>query len=125
MANHLDLQEVMKYHRFLVVGDTRNPDKYAYRIAGAMSDAGYQVTEGGRSPEDVNLAGNSVDIVDLCINGERGLEYMQHLTVDYHGVVIQPGAETLKLLTYLEDRGIPYLEGCLLVGLRLYPGEQP
>ena len=35
-------------------------------------------------------------------------------------VVIQPGAESEEIIEYLKDNNIDYLEGCLLVGLKLY-----
>ena len=38
-------------------------------------------------------------------------------------VVIQPGAESEEILRYLGENRLPYLEGCLLVGLSLYAGD--
>ena len=40
------------------------------------------------------------------------------------GVLIQPGAESQEIFDYLKEQGIPYLQGCALVGLRLYPKKE-
>ena len=34
--------------------------------------------------------------------------------------MIQPGAESPEILQYLQEQNLPYIEGCLLVGMRLY-----
>ena len=38
-------------------------------------------------------------------------------------IVIQPGAESEELISYLNEKNLPYIQGCLLVGLRLYAKE--
>ncbi len=32
----------------------------------------------------------------------------------------QPGAESEEIINFLEDHNMDYIEGCLLVGLKLY-----
>ena len=39
----MDLQEVMNQKVFAVLGNTENPEKYAFQIKAAMKEAGYQV----------------------------------------------------------------------------------
>ena len=47
---------------------------------------------------------------------ERGFETYR--------IVIQPGAESPEILSYLQEQNLPYIEGCLLVGMRLYPRKK-
>ena len=60
------------------------------------------------------------DIVDLCINPKKGYDLLKNSSFNFKGVLIQPGAESKEIKELLEEKGIPYLEGCALVGLRLY-----
>ena len=45
---------------------------------------------------------------------------MQECRKECKVVVLQPGAFDDELVAYLKERSIPYIEGCLLVGLSLY-----
>lgn len=121
MRKELDLLDVMKFDNFIVVGDTKNEEKYACRIKKALEKSGYNVYDGGREASVMNSIYGDIDIIDLCVNPVRGLEYVKNCTKPYKGIVIQPGAESDELIAYLEHMEIPFVEGCLLVGLRLYP----
>ena len=61
-----------------------------------------------------------IDIIDLCINPVKGLELIKKCRKSFKCIVIQPGAESEELLSYLNEKNLPYIQGCLLVGLRLY-----
>jgi hypothetical protein len=45
---------------------------------------------------------------------------MKECTKEFKSIVIQPGAESEELLNYLQENNLPYIEGCVLVGLSLY-----
>ena len=110
----MDLSDVMKQRSFVVVGNTHDPEKYAYKIKQAMLVHEYQVDAVGSEVP------GEIDIIDLCIRADRGLELLKECKKPFRGVVIQPGASSEALLRYLEDKQIPYLQGCLLRGLQLY-----
>ena len=53
-----------------------------------------------------------------------GIEEQKRLlkenTKPIKAVVIQPGAESTDLIAFFEEAKIPYINGCLLVGMSLY-----
>ncbi|MBR6566762.1 MAG: CoA-binding protein [Spirochaetaceae bacterium] len=116
----MDLQQVMAQKSFVVVGDTLNPEKFACKIKIAMMDAGYKVQCVGKELTSINQTEGDIDVLDLCINPKKGLALLKECTKDFKSVVLQPGAFDDELVAYLQEHKIPYIEGCLLVGLRLY-----
>jgi len=116
----MDLKEVMEQKSFAIVGDTLNESKYAYRIKHKMIENGYQVYNVGKELISFNDIPEEIDIIDLCIHPSKGLALMKECNKSFKNVVIQPGAESNELLTYLKEKQIPYIESCLLVGLSLY-----
>lgn len=116
----MDLKDVMRYSRFAVLGNTLDPDKYAYKIKEAMESHGYTVYPVGAELPSLNDIEGDIDIIDLCIHPAKGLKLLQECQKPFVCVVIQPGASDEALLAYLDQNQIPYLNGCLLVGLKLY-----
>ena len=116
----MDLKEIMDQKSFVVVGDTLNEDKYAYKIKQGLLEKNYNVFSVGKELPEIDAIDEEIDIIDLCINPVKGLELMQKCSKPFKCIVIQPGAESKELISYLEDKRLPYIEGCLLVGLRLY-----
>lgn len=116
----MDLQQIMEQKSFVVVGDTLNQEKFACKIKHAMIEAGYQVQCVGKELGSLNDVQGEVDVIDLCINPKKGLQLMKECRKECKAVVLQPGAFDDELVTYLQERSIPYIEGCLLVGLSLY-----
>lgn len=117
----LDLRDVMKKDRFAVVGNTLAPEKYAYKIKEELLAAGYTVHGVGYELETLDQVPGELEVVDLCIRPERGLALLHACRKPIGCVVIQPGAGSDEIRELLTRRGIPFLDGCLLVGLRLYP----
>jgi predicted CoA-binding protein len=116
----MELKEVMEQNNFVVVGDTLKQEKYAWKIKAGLLKAGYCVYGVGKELQSINDVEGTIDIIDLCINPVRGLELIKELEKPFQCIVIQPGAESEELLEYLQNRNMPYIEGCLLVGLSLY-----
>lgn len=119
----MNLQQVMAQKSFVVVGDTLNPEKFACKIKLAMMEAGYKVQSVGKELGSINDATGDIDIIDLCINPKKGLELLKECRKTFKCVVLQPGAFDDELVAYLQENKIPHLEGCLLVGLRLYKSK--
>ena len=99
----MDLEQIMQMNTFAVVGDTLNPEKYAYTL---------------------NEIPGDLDIIDLCINPAKGIQLLRECRKPFRCIVIQPGAESPEILSYLQEQNLPYIEGCLLVGMRLYPRKK-
>ena len=116
----MDLKEVMRQKNFAVVGDTLNEEKYAYKIKKQLIGKGYKVFSVGKELTSLNDISEEIDIIDLCIHPVKGLKLLQECTKTFKCILIQPGAESKEILSYLQDNKIPYIAGCILVGLRLY-----
>ena len=118
----MELKDVMNKKNFVVVGNTLKEGKYAYRIRNGLSKCGYNVSGVHNELGSINDVEGDIDIIDLCINPVKGLEYMKENVRKPQCVVIQPGAESEELIDYLKSENIDYLESCLLIGMRKYRG---
>ena len=116
----MDLKEVMEQRTFAVVGDTLNEEKYAFKIKHKMMEKGYKVYSVGKELASLNDIEEEIDVIDLCIHPVKGLKLMKEWSRSCKMIVIQPGAGDEALLKYLDEQKMPYMEGCLLVGLSLY-----
>lgn len=116
----MKLDQVMKQKNFVVIGNTLNEDKYAYKIKHALLEHNYHVQAVGKELASINDVEGEIDIIDLCINSKEGLRLLQECKKEFKSIVIQPGAEGPELIEYLESNNIPYINGCLLVGITLY-----
>lgn len=116
----MDLKEIMAQRVFAVAGDTLNEEKYAYKIKQGLLAQGYTVYCVGKELKSFNDIPGDIDIIDMCIHPAKGLALIKECSKDFKCIVIQPGAESGELLEYLDERGLPYLQGCVLVGLSVY-----
>lgn len=116
----MNLKEIMKMRNFVVIGDTLNEKKYAYRIKEELLASGYKVAAVGKELKSINEVDFEIDILDLCINSKVGLKLLKENKKKFKSIVIQPGAESKEIIKYLNENKLPYIESCLLVGLRLY-----
>jgi predicted CoA-binding protein len=119
----MDLKEIMNFKNFVVVGNTLDSEKYAYKIKNNLIHHGYNVYSVHKEYKSINEIENDIDCIDLCINPVLGLKYLKECTKDYKVILIQPGAESEELINYIKSINKPFLEGCALVGIRLYKGE--
>ena len=116
----MELKEIMKLNNFVVVGNTIDEEKYAYKIKNELINAKYNVKCVGKELNSINEVDFEIDVLDLCINPVLGLKLLEENKKKIKVVVIQPGAFSDNIKEFLEKEKIDYLEGCLLVGLRLY-----
>ncbi len=116
----MELKEIMEQKHFAVLGDTLNPEKYAYKIKHRMLDAGYTVHCVGKELASINDIQGQIDVIDLCIHPVKGLKLLQENQKPFRCIVIQPGADDPALLAWLDEQKLPYIHGCLLVGLSQY-----
>ncbi|MFK4785814.1 CoA-binding protein [Fusobacterium sp. MFO224] len=116
----MNLKETMKMKNFVVIGDTLNKTKYAYRIKKELLAKGYKVASVGKELESINDVGFDIDVLDLCINPKAGIKLLKENKKEFKNIVIQPGAESREILEYLDEMGLPYIESCILVGLKIY-----
>ena len=116
----MELKEMMQNKTFVVVGDTLNEEKYAYKIKERLNEYNYEVYAVHKELKSINDVPSDDFILDLCINPFKGLEYLKENKKKIKAVIIQPGAEGEELEGFLKKKEIPFIEGCALVGLSLY-----
>ena len=116
----MNLEKIMQYDNFVVVGNTINNEKYAYKIKHKLLENNYNVECVGKELKSINDVNFDIDVLDMCINPNLGINLLRENKKHIKAVVIQPGAESDEIIKYLNTNNIPYLEGCLLVGLSLY-----
>lgn len=119
----MDLQEIMSQRTFAVLGNTLDESKYAYKIKQGLQEHGYTVYSVGKEMESLNEIEEEIDIIDLCIHPAKGIKLLKECRKAFKCIVIQPGAESEEILSYLNENHLPYIEGCLLVGLSVYAGQ--
>ena len=116
----MDLQQAMTQRVFVVVGNTLNPEKYAYIIKHRLLAQGYTVYCVGKELASINDVPEAIDVIDLCINHHKGIRLLKECTKSFKTMIIQPGAESNEIFRHLDENNLPYMEACILVGLSLY-----
>lgn len=116
----MELERIMQMQNFVVVGDTLNEEKYAYKIKKGLIENGYTVSSVGKELTSINDVEGEIEVIDLCINPVKGLKLLKEMNRNFKYIVIQPGAESEEIIALLKAKHYPYINGCLLVGLSLY-----
>ena len=116
----MTLENVMKLNNFVVVGNTVNEEKYAYKIKEGLINAGYKVECVGKELASINDVKMEIDVLDLCINPNLGIKLLEENNKNVKVVIIQPGAESAEIIAFLRANNIDFIEGCLLLALSLY-----
>ena len=116
----MNLQEIMQYSHFIVLGNTENPETHAYKIKAALIQKGYTVACVDKQYKSINDVPFDIDVLDICMNPAKACKLIEETTKNIKAAIIQPGAESEELKNLLSNKQIPYIEGCALVGLRLY-----
>ena len=116
----MELKQIMELKNIVVVGNTINEDKVAYKIKNQLIEKGYNVECVGKELQSINDVSFDIDVLDLCINHNLGINLLRENKKSIKIVVIQPGAESEEIQNFLKENNIEYIEACLLVGLSLY-----
>ena len=116
----MDLKEIMSQQTFAVLGDTLSEEKYAYKIKNGLIDKGYTAFGVGKELKSLNDIEGDIDVIDMCINPVKALKLLKECEKDVKAVVVQPGAGSDELESYMNEKGITHIDGCLLVGLSLF-----
>ena len=116
----MELRDIMDLKNIVVVGNTINEEKVAYKIKHKLIENGYNVECVGKELQSINDVSFDIDVLDLCINHNLGINLLKENKKNVKVVVIQPGAESEEIINFLKENNIEYIEACLLVGLSLY-----
>ncbi|QXM05519.1 CoA-binding protein [Crassaminicella indica] len=117
-------QEMLNYKNWAVVGDVLNPSKFAHKIKNRLIDAGYNVflinprDKSGEVFLSLKDIKEQIDVIDLCINPNTGMKIIEEAhELGINKVLIQPGAGSEEIKSFCKEKGITYLESCVLVEL--------
>lgn len=116
----MTLEEMMGMKNWTVLGDTLNEEKYAYRIKMGLIEKGFNVECVGKEKASIDDVEMDIEVLDLCIHPVKGLKLLKETSRDIPAVLIQPGAGSEEIESYLRERGIPFLNGCALKGMDAY-----
>lgn len=106
------LDEMMNCKNFVVVGKTTDEEKFACKIKNILLKNNYKVYSIPYETKTFDEVLFDNFIIDLCINPIKGLEILKSCNKRVFGVIIQPGAESDDIISYLKDSSIPYVLGC-------------
>ncbi|OYO41577.1 hypothetical protein CG709_21165, partial [Lachnotalea glycerini] len=68
----MDIKEILQQNVFVVVGDTRKEEKYAYKIKKELLENGYKVYAVGKELDSINEIEEPSDKTERGSNPERG-----------------------------------------------------
>ncbi len=115
----MNLEEIMQYDNFVVLGNTIEPEKYACKIKNRLLDCGYTAVGVQKELESINDVDFDIDVLVLCINRNLGIEFLKENKKPIKAVVIQPNAGSREITDFLDENKIPWMDGCILVGCSL------
>lgn len=99
---------------FVILGNTTDESKYAYKIKEALLKNGYSVVSIPADAESIDDVDMDIDLLDFCINPVKGLKLLSETQKNIAYAIIQPGAGSEDLERKLDEMGIPYVNGCVL-----------
>lgn len=113
----MTVEQLLQNKVFVVAGDTVNEEKYAFKIKKALQDSGYVVFSVGKELASIDDVPSDFDVLDLCIHPVKGLELIKSCSKNIPAVIIQPGAGSDEIRALLGEKGVPFIDGCVLKGL--------
>ncbi len=116
-------------HHVAVLGAHTKPQRYSNQAVCLLLEHGYRVTpvhpkfeliEGLQVAPTLKEINGAVDTLTLYVGPERISPMIDEILVLAPGrVICNPGTESKELQERLDAEGIPWLEACTLVMLRL------
>lgn len=116
----MELKDLMQKNNFVVLGNTIDNEKYATKIKNRLLENGYNAVGVSKELLSINETPYDIDVLVLCIHPSKTIQYLEECNKNIPAIVIQPGAESEEVYEYLQNKKIPYINGCVLVGLSLY-----
>jgi uncharacterized protein len=116
----------MTEKRTLILGASTNPDRYSYRAANRLTNAGHPIVLVGQKKgivADVEIKNsvegvNNIDTVTMYLGQKNQEPYEEFLlNLNPKRVIFNPGAENPALMDKLSEQGVEAFEACTLVML--------
>ncbi len=98
-----------------ILGDTLNQEKFAYQIKQAFLDKQYQnIYCVDKEIESMEQVPNQIDLLILCMHPAKAYNILVNSHNDIKNVLIQPGASSEEIISWLDSKKITYYDGCIL-----------
>jgi predicted CoA-binding protein len=124
-----NLEKKPEHHHVVVLGASPKPERYSNQAVCLLLENGYRVTpvhpkleqiEGLQVAPTLSDIEQPVDTLSLYVGPERLSPMIGEILALKPGrVICNPGTESKELQQKLDAAGIPWLEACTLVMLRL------
>lgn len=122
----LDPQNIKRFKNIAIVGASNNPEKYGYRAAQNLIDAGYTVFPvnphedtilGQRVFHNLTEIEGEINLVVFVTKPSFVLEALQTvLDKDIRNVWFQPGSESEEAINFCEANNIAHIEkACIII----------
>ncbi len=108
----------------LIIGASTNPERYSYKAAHSLKNAGHPIVQIGLKDGEVageqihplNTMFDDIDTVTLYVGPSHQDSYVDYLKkLEPRRVIFNPGTENDKLEQELQKEGIQTEEACTLV----------
>lgn len=108
----------------LIIGASKNPERYAYKAAERLTAHGHEIELLGLRPDVIfgktidteRKQYTGIDTVTLYIGPQRQPEYYDYIiSLNPRRVIFNPGTENNEFETMLTSKGIIAEEACTLV----------
>ena len=123
------IEKTIKMPRWAVVGASPKPERYSHKIVKLLKERGYDVFPVRPAVDEilgldvspaVSDLPDDVQVVDMVINPDKGIEIMEEIRdkgIKY--VWLQPGAESDEIHAFARAHGIHAIEACVLAVLAI------
>lgn len=118
----MELKDVINYRNIVIVGDTLNEEKIAYKIKHKLIENGYNTYPVYKEIKDINEV-PKIDLIIMCINPIKGIEILKSVDKDFKAVLLQEGSSSENIINYLDKLNKPYINGCMLKAIKYYKEE--
>lgn len=109
----MDIKDALGKKTYVVLGDTINEEKYAFKIKKELIRLGYETFAVGKEHGSINEFDKDIDVLVFCINPAKGIMLLKECTRKISCAVIQPGAGSAEIEEELSSRSIPFVNDCI------------
>lgn len=120
-------QEMLGHKVWAVVGASSDRSKFGYKIYKKLKDHGYNVypvnpgydeIDGDKCYHSLSDLPVKPDVVDMVVNPRTGLRVIEEAaSLGIQNIWFQPGTHNDAIIKSTEEKGIKYVQDCVLTAL--------
>lgn len=114
-----------KKNKIVLMGDTTNNEKIAFKIKNELIKNGYLVHCVDKELKDMNELNNNIDLLILCMNPNKSINILNAFKYKINNILIQPNADNDEINEFIKSKNINYSHGCILQYFKLYKKNKP